>query len=222
MSNPASLSAGLLVGFAVAAPIGPMGLLCIQRTLASGMKTGVSTGLGAATANVACGALILLGMDTFSPWIDSSRRLFSVLSGFYLLWSAGRTLMRSHTMQVPPGPYPPRPEPLGQTRPGGPTSSPLAAYGSAVAFNTTNPMAMILILALLSPVVEHSTPSFGDAGLILFGMFVAATAWWVCLSGGVALLRTRLSPVMLGYVNQAAGLMLTIYGALALVRSARM
>ena len=56
MTNHASLPAGLLVGFAIADPMGPMGLHCIQRTLAAGMTRGVSTGLGAVTVNLAYGA----------------------------------------------------------------------------------------------------------------------------------------------------------------------
>lgn len=217
MSNLVSLSAGLLVGFAVAVPIGPMGLLCIQRPLASGMRTGVSTGLGAATVNVAYGAVILLGMDTMAPWMASGRRLYSALGGLFLLWSAGRTLMRRRVPQQATGSAT-----FDQDLSRNPAPSPLAAYGSAVAFNATNPMAPMVIMALLSSQAGQSSPSLGDTGLLLFGMFGAATAWWICLSGGVSLLRTRLSPAMLGYVNQAAGLLLSLYGLLALARSARM
>ena len=68
MMNHVSLLAGLMVGFAIAVPIGPMGLLCIQRTLVFGMKVGVSTGLGAATVNVAYGSVVLLGLNTVVPW----------------------------------------------------------------------------------------------------------------------------------------------------------
>jgi putative LysE/RhtB family amino acid efflux pump len=207
MMNQVSLVAGLLVGFAVAVPIGPMGLLCIQRTLASGMAVGVSTGLGAATVNVAYGAVVLFGLDTLSPWIASSQRLLGVLSGLFLLWSAARTLWRRGTIA-----------PLSETQ----APSPLAAYASAVAFNATNPMAMILILALLSPIIGHAVPSWTGGAALLFGMFAAATTWWVCLSGGVALLRTRLSPNALIIINRAAGLLLTVYGALALAHSAAM
>jgi threonine/homoserine/homoserine lactone efflux protein len=207
MMNHVSPLAGFLVGFAIAVPIGPMGLLCIQRTLTAGMKIGVSTGLGAATVNVAYGALILLGLGTLSPWMANGSRLLTALGGLFLLWSAVRTLRRT---RVTGGP-------VEQAVP-----SPLAAYGSAVAFNATNPMAPVLLLALLSPIVGRSVPSPGDALVLLLGMFLAAATWWVCLSAGVALLRARLSPTMLGYVNQAAGLLLTCYGALALARSARM
>jgi threonine/homoserine/homoserine lactone efflux protein len=207
MTNHGPLLAGLLVGFAVAVPIGPMGLLCVQRTLTSGMKVGVSTGLGAVTVNVTYGGMILLGLDAFAPWLASGRRFLGVLGGLFLLWSAARLLLRRDTLKQ---------------RPENAARSPVWAYGSAVAFNATNPMALMLVMALLSSAVGGTSPSLGDAILLLLGMFTAATTWWVCLSGGVALLRTHLRPTVLWYVNQIAGMLLTIYGTLALARSVRM
>ena len=201
MSRDGLLFAGMLVGFSIAVPIGPMGLLCIQRTLRSGMRTGVSTGLGAATVNVAYGALIILGVDRLMPFVTVSGRVFSALGGVFLLWSALPGASRHHwgTETVSP--------------------SPLAAYASAVAFNATNPMSVILIVALLSP-VAGSVASAGDAMLLLGGMFGAAAAWWVCLSGVVALLRVRIRPQFVNVINRGAGMLLTVYGALALARSA--
>lgn len=202
-TNYAFLFAGLLVGFSVAVPIGPMGLLCIQRTLASGMRVGISTGLGAATVNVVYGGLILFGLDQMAPLMAGSSRVLSFAGGLFLLWSAARTMVRRRTVE------------LKQV-----TLSPFAAYGSAVAFNAANPISPLVIVALLSPIVGLSAPSLAGATALLLGMFTAATTWWVCLTGGVTLLRSRLNPGMLTIVNQAAGLILTFYGALALARSA--
>jgi threonine/homoserine/homoserine lactone efflux protein len=100
--------------------------------------------------------------------------------------------------------------------------SPFAAYISAAAFNATNPLSPILIVGLLAPIIGQSAPSLGGAAALLFGMFAAATTWWVCLSGGIALLRSRLSPGILVIVNQVAGAILTVYGVVALARSAGM
>jgi threonine/homoserine/homoserine lactone efflux protein len=204
MIHHAFLSTGLLVGLSIAVPIGTMSLLCIQRTLASGMRAGVSTGLGAATVNVTYGAMILLGLDKLAPWIAGGGRLLTALGGLFLLWSAARTFMRGRALAE-------QPEAAVQ--------SPLAAYGSAVLLSASNPMSLILTMALLAPVAG---PSFGDGTVLLLGMFAAAATWWVCLSGGVALLRARLSPAVLVFVNRVAGLFLTLYGALTLGRSIRM
>lgn len=206
MTNHGFLLAGVLTGFSIAVPIGPMGLLCIQRTLASGMRTGITTGLGAVTVNVAYGAIILLGMNGLAPWIATGGRALNAAGGLFLLWSAARTLMRN----------PAKAQPQALKLDG------LAAYGSAVAFNAVNPMSMILIVTLLTPIVGGSALPPVDAGLLLLGMFGAAMCWWVCLSGGVALLRAGLTPAVLVNVNRGAGLLLTVYGSLVLARSVQM
>lgn len=207
MTDHGFLLAGLLVGFSVAAPIGPMGLLCIQRTLVSGMRAGVSTGVGAATVNLVYGALIIVGLDKAASYAAAGGRELSFAGGVFLLVSATRTSLRQ-------GSAPDRIKPA--------QLSPYAAYGSAVAFNSTNPLLPILLVGMLSPVIGQSPPSLGGAVALLFGMFTAATIWWVCLSGCVALLRSRLSPGILIMVNRTAGAILTLYAAAALARSAGM
>jgi putative LysE/RhtB family amino acid efflux pump len=207
MTNHALLFAGLFAGFSIAVPIGPMSLLCIQRTLVSGMRAGISTGLGAATVNVAYGALIVLGLDKAASYAASGGRVLSCAGGVLLLCSAGRTMLR----QGPP-----------QDRIKPARLSPYAAYYSALAFNATNPLLPILLVGVLSPIVGQSAPTPGGAAALLLGMFAAAAVWWVCLSGCVALLRSRLSPEILVMMNRITGALLAVYGVVALARSAGM
>ena len=197
-----SLPAGLLVGFSVAMPIGPMGLLCIQRTLASGTRHGISTGMGAATVNILYAGLIIVGLGQLAPAVASGGRVLGVAGGLFLLWSAARTMRR-------------RPAAAGL----GVAPRPLAAYGSALAFNLANPLSPLLILALLTPLIGAVAPSATDVGAFLLGMFLAAGSWWVCLCTVVGLLRARMNARVLVLVNRAAGVMLTVYGLLALLRS---
>jgi threonine/homoserine/homoserine lactone efflux protein len=207
MTNHISLLAGLLVGFSIAVPLGPMGLLCIQRTLTSGMRVGVSTGLGAATVNVLYGALIVFGLDQAAPMMAGGSRVLNCAGGVFLLYSAARTSWRRRGL-------------VDHARPA--VMSPLAAYGSAAAFNAANPMAPLLMVALLTPIIGQSEPSLEGTAALLLGMFTGASIWWVCLCGGIALLRARLSPRILAGINQAAGALLTVYGVWALARSAGM
>jgi threonine/homoserine/homoserine lactone efflux protein len=207
MTNHVSLAAGILTGFAIAAPIGPMGLLCIQRTLAAGMAIGVCTGLGAVTVNVTYSAIVLFGLNSLTPWMVDGGRLLNALGGLFLLWSAFKALRAGGPDRVVSAPVVP---------------SRLVAYGSAVALNASNPMALVLIVALLSRFVGGSAPAPAEAAMFLAGMFTAAMTWWICLSASVALLRARVTPTVLTFVNQVAGALLTLYGALALARSAQM
>ena len=87
-TSHAPLLAGMVIGFSVAVPIGPMGLLCIQRTLASGMRVGWFTGLGAATVNAFYGTAIIFGFGQLGPLLAQGSRVLSALGGLFLLWSA--------------------------------------------------------------------------------------------------------------------------------------
>jgi threonine/homoserine/homoserine lactone efflux protein len=204
MTTQMSLLAGAVIGLAVAVPIGPMGMLCIQRTLASGMRTGVCTGLGGITATVLYAAVVMISLDTLAPLMAESGRVLNLAAGVFLLWSALRILRRRNL---------PR-------QPGDDTvMSPVLAYGTAVAFNIGNPLSPVLIMALLAPMLGLGRPSLAAGATLLLGMFMAGAAWWVCLAGGVSLLRRRLSPRLLAMVNRIAGGVLIVYAVRALARS---
>jgi threonine/homoserine/homoserine lactone efflux protein len=204
MISDMSLLAGLVIGFSIAVPVGPMSLLCIQRSLSSGMRVSFCTGLGAATVNVAQGAAVISGLNKMMPLLAGREESLHILTGVFLLWSAARILMRRGGAAAPAREVAP---------------PPFAAYLSAIVFNATNPMSAILVVALLSPVARDTSVPLGDAAALLCGMFVAAAIWWSCLSGGVSLLRARLQPDWILRVNQAAGMLLTAYGTLALCKA---
>lgn len=201
------LFTGVMVGFSIAVPIGPMALLCIQRTLTSGMRVGVCTGLGAATVNVFYGLLVILGFSNLAPILTGLGRAMNLAGSLFLLWSATQTFMRQRNY-------------LAKDQPGTMVLAPRTAYGSAVAFNITNPMGPMLILALLSPSLATRSLSSVDMAALLTGMFLAASCWWICLTACVTILRARLSPELLILVNRTASVLLTIYAALALARFA--
>ena len=202
----AYLFSGVLVGLSVAVPIGPMGLLCIQRTLAFGMRIGVCTGLGAATVNVLYGLLITLDFSRVAPLAVDGGRVKNLVAGMILLRSAAQAFMRK------------------QQRPSRVQGkdvllSPIAAYGSALGFSVTNPAAPLSILALLSPVVGTGALAWSETAGLLIGMFLAAMSWWVCLSAGISMARARLGAGVLRTINRIAGAVLTLYGAAALARA---
>ena len=205
IASHTSLIAGLLVGLSVAVPVGLIGLLCIERTLTSGSRVGISTGFGAATMNTAHAAVIIAGLGWLAPIIESAGSVLGFAGGLFLLWCAAKTLLRRRAS-------------VSASR--GAHLSPIMAYGTALVFNSMNPMSLVLMLAPLTPIVAAPEPSFAQATTLLLGVFIAVMSWWICLVSGVNLLRCRLSPGMLFVVNQIAGIGLTIYGFVALVRSA--
>lgn len=203
MNGTSLLFAGALIGLSVSAPVGPMGILCINRTLASGVATGISTGAGASTVQVLYCAILLLGLHQVGPWLDSNNQLLSLLGAMLMLLFAWRLMRVKWTVQ------PSRRVGVGSL---------LVAYGSAVAFNTMNPMLLVLLMGSIASVFGPKPPTEPEIGLLLLGLFVGSVTWWICLSSVTAALRGRLSAGVLGTVNKTAAAVLTGFGLLALMR----
>ena len=198
----AALFSGVGIGFTVAAPIGPMGMLCIQRTLASGMASGLATGLGAATVHLAYSAFAVLGLGSLAqPWVEANAVAFGIASALTLLWFAVRTHRNSPMLQQTNG--------IDRVR--------LArAYLSAIALGFTNPLTVILFLAAL-----HAFSTQSAAAPLIAGVFVGSAVWWMVLSAMVAAARSRLKPRMLSLSSRFASLMLLGLGTAMLLRIAQ-
>ncbi len=198
----AALFAGIGIGFTVAAPIGPMGMLCIQRTLASGMATGLATGFGAATVHLAYSALAVLGLGSLAqPWVEANAAGFGFVSALTLLWFAMRT-HRGSTTLLEAGEI----DKVRLTR----------AYLSAIALGFTNPLTVILFLAAL-----HAFSTQSAAPPLVVGVFVGSAIWWTALSAMVATARSRLTPRMLSLSSRFASLILLGLGTTMLIRIAQ-
>lgn len=198
----AALASGIGIGFTVAVPIGPMGMLCIQRTLASGMATGLATGLGAATVHLAYGTVAVLGLGSLAqPWVEANATYFGIVSAVTLLWFAIRTHRSSIVLQTT--------NEIDNMR--------LAhAYLSAIALGAANPLTLILFLAAL-----HAFAMPSAASPLIIGVFVGSVLWWTVLSAMVATARSRLSPRMLSLSSRLASLMLLGLAAMMLMRIAQ-
>lgn len=198
----AALVSGVGIGFTVAAPIGPMGMLCIQRTLASGMATGLATGFGAATVHLAYSAFAVLGLGALAqPWVEANAVSFGIVSALTLLWFAIRTHRNSPVLRDTCD--------LDRVR--------LArAYLSAIALGFTNPLTVILFLAAL-----HAFSTQSATAPLVAGVFVGSAVWWMMLSTIVATARSRLTPRMLSISSRFASLMLLGLGTAMLLRIAQ-
>lgn len=198
----AALVSGIGIGFTVAAPIGPMGMLCIQRTLASGMATGLATGFGAATVHLAYSAFAVLGLGSLAqPWVEANAVGFGIVSALTLLWFAIRTHRGSILLQDE----------------GEIDNLHLArAYLSAIALGLTNPLTVILFLAAL-----HAFSTQSAAPPLVAGVFLGSAIWWTVLSTMVATARSRLTPRLLSLSGRFASLILLGLGTMMLVRIAQ-
>jgi threonine/homoserine/homoserine lactone efflux protein len=193
---------GLVIGFSIAAPVGPIGVLCINRTLTQGQISGLASGLGAATADAIYGCIAGLGLSFISSLLTHQQIWLRLLGGAFLCYLGIKTFMISPT------------EHAAQAR----GKSLISAYTSTFLLTLTNPMTMLSFAAVFAGLGIASTSSNYLAAMILvLGVFIGSASWWLLLSSGIGLVRTKVTPRRLKWVNRISGMVITIFGVVALL-----
>ncbi len=201
---------GMLVGFSIAAPVGPIGVLCIRRTLASGRLSGLLSGLGAATADAFYGLLSAGGLKVISTLLIGQQAWLRLVGGLFLCYLGMKTFLA-------------RAAPLVENDPGPVAYSRLKDYSSTFLLTLTNPMTILSFAAVFGGLGLGSRPTSAgfvssEAASLVGGVFVGSTCWWLLLSGGVSLLRRSLSTNLLVWVNRLSGLVIIGFGVAAIAR----
>jgi threonine/homoserine/homoserine lactone efflux protein len=192
---------GLALGFAIAAPVGPIGVLCIRRTLAQGRAAGLLSGLGAATADAFYGSVAAFGLTAISGLLVAQRTWLGLLGGAFLCILGARTFLAT-----------PAAEPT-QT----PSDGLAASYLSTLALTLTNPMTILSFTAVFAGMGLGGGEGGFAAALLVVGVFLGSAAWWLALSTGVSLLRGGFSAAGLRWVNRLSGLVIAAFGAGAIL-----
>lgn len=207
-----SLLKGLVIGFSIAAPVGPIGLLCLRRSLNEGRLAGFVTGLGAASADAMYGAVAALGLTAVTAALLEHGSWLQVAGGIFLLY-LGWTTAR----QGPLGAAEPNADPSSAI----PATSLLRAYGSTFLLTLTNPLTIISFAGIFAGAGLVEAPgSAGASVLLVAGVFFGSAAWWLFLSSLAGAVGARLSVRGLRGVNRLAGLLLAALGAWQLLEFA--
>jgi threonine/homoserine/homoserine lactone efflux protein len=192
---------GLAIGFAIAAPVGPIGLLCIRRTLAHGPGVGFASGLGAATADATYGAVAAFGLTAVSAALVGGERWLRLGGGLFLLVLGTRTALS-------------RPGSGGRAAVG---EGRLGAYASALLLTLTNPLTILSFVAIFAGLgLGGEAKGHAAALTLVLGVFLGSALWWLILSGSAGLFRQRLSPGALAWVNRLAGAGIASFGVAAI------
>jgi threonine/homoserine/homoserine lactone efflux protein len=203
--DPGLFFRGLIIGFSIAAPVGPIGILCIRRTLSEGRASGFLSGLGAATADALYGCVAGFGLTVISSFLVDQRFWIQLVGGLFLLALGIRTL-RSAPAE----------------RPASASGTGLAgSYLSTLFLTLTNPMTIISFAGIFAALgVAKTGAELAAAVWLVLGVFIGSAAWWLVLSGGVGLMRERLSAGILRWTNRLSGGVLVIFGLIAVWQSA--
>jgi threonine/homoserine/homoserine lactone efflux protein len=192
---------GLVVGFSIAAPVGPIGVLCIRRTLAYGRVSGLVSGLGAASADALYGAVAGFGLTAISGFLIDQQALLRLAGGLFLCYLGLRTLL------APPAQHAASTSGRGFWE----------AFASTFFLTLTNPVTVLAFGAIFAGLgLAEAGGDYGSAGTLVAGVFLGSASWWLILSAGVSLLRGRFNDLWLRWVNTVSGLIVLGFGLLAL------
>lgn len=193
---------GLAVGFAIAAPVGPMNVLCVRRTLIYGQIAGILSGIGAAAADTIYGSLAAFGLYYVTSLLLAQRFWLSIAGGLFLI-ALGIHSMLAH----PPCPNA-NPEP----------TSLLGDFSSAFFLTLTNPITIFSFLAVFTSLGVHADDRIDiEDGLLIVGVFCGSLLWWLLLSAGVSLFRDRFSATGLEWAGRISGAIIIGFGVLTLL-----
>ena len=186
---------GLVLGFSIAAPVGPIGLLCIRRSLAEGRLAGFISGLGAATADAVYGAIAALGLTALMAALTAQRDWLQLGGGVFLVY------LGIATLRAPARPRESEAKPAAAT-------NLRTAYFSVFVLTLTNPMTILSFLAMFAGLGPG-----GNAGWIVVGVFTGSAAWWWLLSFAAAWFSGKLRPGGLRAINLTSGAVISTFGA---------
>jgi predicted secreted hydrolase len=198
---------GLLIGFAIAAPVGPIGVLCIRRTLANGRLSGFISGLGAATADGTYGLIAGLGLTLLANFLVEQQTWLRLVGGAFLIYLGLKTFFE----KASPGAANPAPTHSA-------SGSLLKDYVSTFVLTLTNPLTILSFGAIFAGLGLASSGADPQRALwLVAGVFSGSAAWWFLLSGFAAALGKRfLQPGALRWVNLLSGVVILAFGVLAL------
>lgn len=200
--NIGLLLRGIVIGFSIAAPVGPIGVLCIRRTLADGRAAGLATGLGAATADSLYGCLAAFGLTALTGALVGAQTWIRLIGGAFLLYLGVRTFLA---------------KPSGRAAEAA-SSGLLSAYASTFLLTLTNPMTILSFVAVFAALGLGTThPEPLAAAVLVLGVFVGSAIWWLTLSATVSVLRSRFDSARLVWVNRISGGIIAVFGVAAVL-----
>ena len=181
---------GAVLGFSIAAPVGPIGLLCIRRTLDHGAVAGIAGGLGTATADAAYAAVAAFGLTAVSAALTAVMLPLHVVGIVVLAWLGLKTIIQPPAI----------------------TAAPAGAHAGLFAqtffLTLSNPATILSFAAIFAGMGLAAGGDAARATALVAGTFAGSLAWWIILSGAVSLARNRVTPAVLVWINRGAGLLL--------------
>ncbi|KVA04696.1 lysine transporter LysE [Burkholderia latens] len=199
----------VVIGLSIAVPVGPIGMLCIQRSLSRGFQAGFATGIGAACADAIYGLLGALGVAGIVTAFPMLTVVLKIGGGAFLVWLAAGIARQA---------------PAAARRDVARTTV-LRDFLTTFGLTLSNPMTILSfvgIFAALGPLAGPQHVTIGPTvALMVAGVFVGSATWWLCLSSATAALRMKMSLAFMHGLSRASAVVIAGFGAIQLVAGVR-
>ncbi|WP_328699946.1 LysE family translocator [Chengkuizengella marina] len=194
---------GLFIGFSIAAPVGPIGLLCIHRTLYQGRVYGFLTGLGAATADMMYGFIAGFGLTFISNFLMDQKIILQIVGGVFLVYIGLKIF--SSKPQVSPS--------------NSKNKGLLSSYLTTFFLTITNPVTILSFMGIFAGLGIGSleNPDYLLSFLLVIGVFLGSATWWLVLTGLAGIFRDRINPTYLNWINRFSGIFILCFGLVVII-----
>ena len=190
----AAFASALLIGLSIAAPVGPIGLLTIQRSLEHGPRAGLATGLGAAAADAVYGAIGAYGVSWLIGALVGARVPLALFGAAFLLWMAWGLL---------------RAQPAERAAATAPARNAWQYFAGTFVLTLSNPATILSFIAVFGSLAGRR--AVDAPALMVLGVLAGSALWWLCLSSAVGRWRDRFDTRWRRRVNLASAAVLAAF-----------
>ncbi len=197
-----TLIKGFIVGLGASIPLGPLGVLCVQKTLSKGRNSGLFTGLGASVSDTFYAALSLIGLSFVEEFLSTNRALVMLLGGIVIILIGLKVYSTN---------------PIKQIKQKNTNKRHLEDFVEALFMTISNPGALFLILGLFAAVGINSADNTESISIIatLWGVFLGTVSWWFILTTTINVFRKKFRLKQLMMINRIAGIIIAVLGIIS-------
>jgi len=187
-----------IIGVSIAAPVGPIGVLCIRRTLSDGKLAGFLSGMGAASADMLYGAIAAFGLTIISNLLVNNASWLQMIGGGFLLYLGVKTFLEKPSRQA------------AKAKQGGYFSM----YLSTFFLTITNPITILSFAAIFAGIMLGEKIRLPL--VMVAGVFAGSAFWWLTLSLGIGSMSSRINQNHMIWINRISGTLIILFGIFAL------
>jgi threonine/homoserine/homoserine lactone efflux protein len=199
---------GLLIGFSIAAPVGPIGVLTIKRTLTEGRMSGFVTGLGAAFADTVYGSVAGFGLTAISSFLLAQQLWLKLGGGFFLLYLGISSFFKK-----------PKSEVVREDMDHG--NGYIGNLVSTFLLTLTNPTTILSFIAIFAGLglgaVNTAQNGYQSSLALVLGVFIGSALWWLILSYVISIFKSKINEAGLIWINRISGIVIVSFGIWALL-----